>query len=704
MSGSIILDWALLAVSLFNTILLLWLGLVVLLTAERRTWGIWLAGGGLLAGAAFFVSHSTILIHNLTYLGPGTEFWWRVGWTALVVLPYAWYILMLWYAGFWEARSSALRRSHQVWLLVTAAITLGLLILVVFPETLPDYSQTVELNLGSALELAGVPIMLIAFPLHAILNVSLALAGLAHPEPSRRRMGALARRRAHPWLVGASIALLIASLLVVAILTWIAVDVRQARTLFVDTTVVLVVAWFDLAIATTIGVAVVLLGRAIVAYEIFTGHNLPRQGFLRHWQRMIILAAGYSVVVAGSLTAGLRPIYIVLLTAAIMTTFFAMLVWRSFDEREQAIRQLRPFVSSQGLYDHLLGGGAASFADADVFFVALCENVLGAGAAYLIPAGSSTALMRSPIVYPGGSTPPGLSSQDLVRRMSEAEAMPLAIDPDRYGGAAWAVPLSREGELSGVLLLGEKRDGGLYTQEEIEIARAGGERVVDIQVGAEMARRLMALQRQKLAEGQIIDQRPRRVLHDDVLPRLHAAMLGLSAGEPTSEVMSLLAETHRQVSDLLHEMPTRSAPEVARLGLVGALRQELAVELPNSFDDVSWEIEPDVTLRIAEVPDLATEVVFYAAREAMRNAARHGRGGSEEASPLALHVRVAWQTGLIVEIQDNGAGICLSDAETAGTGQGLALHSTLMAVIGGTLEVDGAAGRGTRVTLRLPRA
>ncbi len=218
-----------------------------------------------------------------------------------------------------------------------------------------------------------------------------------------------------------------------------------------------------------------------------------------------------------------------------------------------------------------------------------------------------------------------------------------------------------------------------------------------------MARRLMALQRQKLAEGQIIDQRPRRVLHDDVLPRLHAVMLGLSAGEPTSEVMSLLAETHRQLSDLLHEMPTRPAPEVARLGLVGALQQELAVELPDSFDDVIWEIEPDVTLRIAEVPDLATEVVFYAAREAMRNAARHGRGGSE-ASPLALHVRVTWEAGLIVEVEDNGAGICLSDAETSGSGQGLALHSTLMAVIGGTLEVDSAAGRGTRVTLRLPRA
>ncbi len=80
------------------------------------------------------------------------------------------------------------------------------------------------------------------------------------------------------------------------------------------------------------------------------------------------------------------------------------------------------------------------------------------------------------------------------------------------------MPLWSERGLIGVLLLGEKRDGGLYTQEEVEIARAGGERLIDTQASAEMARRLMALQRQRLAESQVVDRRARRVLHDDVLP------------------------------------------------------------------------------------------------------------------------------------------------------------------------------------------
>ena len=48
MTGILWLDWAILAMSLFNTVLQLWLGLTVLLNAERRSWGIWLASGGLL--------------------------------------------------------------------------------------------------------------------------------------------------------------------------------------------------------------------------------------------------------------------------------------------------------------------------------------------------------------------------------------------------------------------------------------------------------------------------------------------------------------------------------------------------------------------------------------------------------------------------------------------------------------------------------
>jgi signal transduction histidine kinase len=305
-----------------------------------------------------------------------------------------------------------------------------------------------------------------------------------------------------------------------------------------------------------------------------------------------------------------------------------------------------------------------------------------------------------------------------------------------------------------VLLLGEKRDGGLYTQEEIEIARASGERLIDTQASIELARRLMALQRQRLAQTQVLDRQTRRILHDDILPSLHAAMLMLSNDrrsirqaqdepptadrrsetgddlstlnplrEPSTSTpnvqpptpnlqspisnlqspISLLTDIHRQISDLLREMPPATAPDVARLGLIEALRRVVDYELPNAFDEVVWQIEPEAEQKAGAIPDLTTEVLFYAAREAMRNAARHGR--AEGARLLHLTIALTWRDGWELIIQDNGVGLAASGENLrvdSGQGRGLALHSTMMAVVGGTLAVESAPGAYTRVTLSLP--
>ncbi len=80
MTGIFWLDWALIAVSLFNTMLLLWMGLTVLLNANRRDWGVWLMGGGMLVATVFFISHTAILGQELFMNFDGLNFWWRAGW------------------------------------------------------------------------------------------------------------------------------------------------------------------------------------------------------------------------------------------------------------------------------------------------------------------------------------------------------------------------------------------------------------------------------------------------------------------------------------------------------------------------------------------------------------------------------------------------------------------------------------------------
>ena len=372
------------------------------------------------------------------------------------------------------------------------------------------------------------------------------------------------------------------------------------------------------------------------------------------------------------------------------------------------MQQLRPLVVSQRLYDQLLRSSTSLSADIDVEtpFNGLCEDVLEARVAYLAAVGPLSPFTGTPISYPKQSEVVFPSLVDIKERFKTPDVIWLALDPDQYGGANIAVPLWSELGLIGVLFLGEKRDGGLYTQEEIEIARTIGERLIDVWASAEMASRLMMLQRQRITESQVIDQQTRRVLHDELLPRLHTAMLSLRGEDidgktAKTRAIETLGEVHRQIADMLHEMRSTTAPEVATMGLIGALQRVVEDEFLDVFNRVTWDIGVDVEAEVTSIPSLISEVLYFAGREAIRNAAKHGRKPCDEGE-LNLHVAINWSDGLEISIEDDGKGIVEMDSNQNGSGQGLAFHGTMMAVIGGSLSIESASGKYTRVVLSLP--
>lgn len=746
MSNSILLNWAIMAVSFFNTILLLWLGATVLFNAERRDWGIGLATGGLLLGGAFFVSHTAILglfigghmvsgytaiiSEGLLVIGRNMIFWWTAGLIPAIVLPFAWYLIMLWYGGFWNdrnlsgygygrspdraisgsvtdrpergeksapsvksANTSLYRRQRYLFWLVVGLLVSGLGGLVIGIILLAIPTQALlNLRIFIRWSIAGIPFMALAYSGYVVLCIALSLDALRRPGPTPRVMGNEARQRARPYLIGASLALLVVSLMVAGILLWAVQETRHMMLYQFYDQFIELIAWFDLIVAAIIGIVILLLGQAVVSYEVFTGKSLPRRGLMRHWRRAVVLAAGYSVPVGFSIAIALRPLYSLILTTILMTIFFALWSWRSYAERERYIDSLRPFVASQRLYDQLLTPSAPPDVDIHTPFHALCTDVLDATMGYLTAVGPLAPLVPS-LTYGADANP---NVADLVQKISAPSASPrlIPLDSAQYEGAIWAIPLWSERGLIGLFLLGPKRDGGLYTQEEIEIARVSGERLIDTQASAEMARRLMDLQRERLAQSQIIDQRTRRVLHDDILPTIQTAMISLSSNS-NQEAIQTLTDAHRQISDLLHEMPTIAAPEVARLGLIAALHRAIDNELAHAFDQITWHVTPDTEKQAHTIPTLTAEVIFYAAREAVRNAARHGRGEGD----FCLQLHINWHDGLEIIIEDNGIGLGAA-SPNSGSGHGLALHSTMMAVIGGELAVDSLPGQFTRVTLR----
>ncbi len=132
-----------------------------------------------------------------------------------------------------------------------------------------------------------------------------------------------------------------------------------------------------------------------------------------------------------------------------------------------------------------------------------------------------------------------------------------------------------------------------------------------------------------------------------------------------------------------------------------ALRRLLQEEFAGAFDGVTWEVEPTAEEKARSLSAMSAEVLFYAAREAIRNAARHGRGG-DAGRRLRLRVAAACGgDGLRIVVEDDGVGLGVSQAAARG-GQGVALQSAMMAVIGGAWETESQPGQFTRVTLVLP--
>lgn len=84
-------------------------------------------------------------------------------------------------------------------------------------------------------------------------------------------------------------------------------------------------------------------------------------------------------------------------------------------------------------------------------------------------------------------------------------------------------------------------------------------------------------------------------------------------------------------------------------------------------------------------------MVFYTAREVLRNSAKHRRG----VSPLEVRISAKYESGLEIVIEDSGAG------GKAEGGSGLALHGTMLAVVGGELELATNTEGGSKVKLRM---
>src|SRR4029453_18629595 len=99
--------------------------------------------------------------------------------------------------------------------------------LLALSDPLPTYEAIVERSPVKIFSLAGIPVLVLVYPCYSVLCFILSLSALRRPAASERFMGDLARRRALPWLMAASLVLLAVSLSIGAAAGWFLLSVQS---------------------------------------------------------------------------------------------------------------------------------------------------------------------------------------------------------------------------------------------------------------------------------------------------------------------------------------------------------------------------------------------------------------------------------------------------------------------------------------------
>jgi signal transduction histidine kinase len=211
-------------------------------------------------------------------------------------------------------------------------------------------------------------------------------------------------------------------------------------------------------------------------------------------------------------------------------------------------------------------------------------------------------------------------------------------------------------------------------------------------------RKMKALHERLLAVQEEERSRIARELHDDLgqsLTALKMDFIGLlqatTLTPQTGPIGGRILDTLELTVSAVQRISSELRPSVLDdLGLVTAIREEARL-----FEARSG-IECDVSV-IGAVPEDAETVtaIYRIVQEALTNVARHANATRTE---LRLRER---GDELLLEIRDDGLGVTTEQMDDP-LSLGLIGIRERAALIGGSVQIEGVAGRGTIVSARIP--
>ncbi|MBI2761970.1 MAG: sensor histidine kinase [Chloroflexi bacterium] len=227
-------------------------------------------------------------------------------------------------------------------------------------------------------------------------------------------------------------------------------------------------------------------------------------------------------------------------------------------------------------------------------------------------------------------------------------------------------------------------------------------------VAAEAARARDVLeleQRARVAERAARDERRRLAqdVHDGISQNVYMLTLGLETAaavlerergnghvdERLSALVRLSKQTLLDTRSLLFDLEQVMAGQTSLAALVQNQAREFTAV-------TGIAVEVDVIGDERPLPPAATGEVYRVVQEGLANVYKHARAGS-------VTLRLAYQDrGLRLAVEDDGCGF--DPAHNPGRGYGVSGMRERIARLHGTLTIDAAPGRGTRLAAVIPYA
>lgn len=483
----------------------------------------------------------------------------------------------------------------------------------------------------------------------------------------------------------------------------------------------------DLSATLAVALVILLIGYSIVRHGILIERSLARRGFFEQWRGIVIVATAFAIFIASLVTFTHSHLGGLLLITSLASVAYALFTWSSYTAHDRYIALLGPFVRSTSLRHWLNTDLQRTEQDLENLFFHLCHDVLAVQFAYLtVKAGT----LKRNFSY---RWPPeavlGTKLIDLKKRGTIDIEVPKRVQITLHGQSmiCWVLPIYDERGLVAALYLGPREDGGAFTDEDMDLAQACGQRILDTLGDHEAMQAVAGLLRRRIVDVKLLGAQQRRVLHDEILPQMHLALLrletlrslpGVKPHYPVSlepselyreqvldEAIDMISDAHRRLATMMRTTAPGAPHRLERDGMMYAIRTMLEQDFQHAFDEIDWCVSEETAALIDEVtPPAIAELIFAAVQEALRNAARHARG-TDVHRRLRITLSASYnRVGPYLEVivADDGVGITSASSATTGTGGGLLTHSALLAIAGGSLSIKSSPGEGVTVKIVLP--